>query len=96
MMFVISKELVKCEEFSFSYNGLKNNNTAGFKYLGWHVDQTLNLRDRFEKAYKKISSHLRLLSIPLSNLRKNSNFVRSSNYDCSIVFIQLYCEFEIY
>lgn len=70
MMFVISKELVKSEEFSFSYNGLKINNTTGYKYLGWHIDQTLNLSDRFEKAYKKISSHLRLLSIPLSNLRK--------------------------
>lgn len=96
MMFVISKELVKSEEFSFSYNGLKINNTTGYKYLGWHIDQTLNLSDRFEKTYKKISSHLGLLSIPLSNLRKKSNLARLSNYDCSIVFIQLYCEFELY
>ena len=94
MLFGISKELVKCNKFNLSYNALKINNTTSYKYLGWPIDQTINLNDRFEKAYRKMSSHI--LPIPLSDLTKKSNTVRLLNHDCSVVFIQLYCEYELY
>ena len=85
MLFEISKELVKCNKFNLSYNALKINNTTSYKYLGWRIDQTITLNDRFEKAYRKMSSHI--LPIPLSDLTKKATL---SVYQTKIVLLFLF------
>ena len=63
MIFGTSKRLNKLEsrEMEINLNGVKVSATSSYKYLGVHLDPTLNFEDHFNKIYKKATGRLNLL-----------------------------------
>ena len=63
MIFRTSKRLNKLEskEMEIHLNGVKITATSSYKYLGVHLDPTLNFEDHFNKIYKKATGRLNLL-----------------------------------
>ena len=63
MTFGTSKRLNKLEsrEMEINLNGVKVSATSSYKYLGVHLDPTLNFEDHFNKIYKKATGQLNLL-----------------------------------
>ena len=63
MIFGTSKRLNKLEsrEMEINWNGVKVSATSSYKYLGVHLDPTLNFEDHFNKIYKKATGRLNLL-----------------------------------
>ena len=63
MIFGTSKRLKKLESkvMEISLNGVEINGTSSYKYLGVHLDPTLNLEEHFNKIYKQAAGRLNLL-----------------------------------
>ena len=63
MLFGTAKNLTKQPDIlnvTYEYNTIKV--TTSYKYLGVHIDQSINLNSHFNKTYKKASGRLRLLN----------------------------------
>ena len=52
---------LKKETLNINYRSRAINVTTEYKYLGVHIDSTLNLNTHFDKVYKKASGKLKLL-----------------------------------
>ena len=63
MIFGTAKRLGKTEkkEMKVEVNGTSIAGTLSYKYLGVHLDQTLNFATHFDKIYKKATGRLNLL-----------------------------------
>ena len=63
MLFGTSKKLsTSGKEINLWYKHMRIKSTESYKYLGTLLDNTLSLKENFEKIYKRTSSKLRLLS----------------------------------
>ena len=63
MLFRTAKRLSGFDgnELNLSVNGSRINTTTNYKYLGVHLDPTLNLDMHFCKTYKKAAGRVNLL-----------------------------------
>ena len=63
MIFGTSKRLNKLEsrEMEIILNGVKVSATSSYKYLGAHLDPTLNFEDHSNEIYKRATGRLNLL-----------------------------------
>ena len=53
---------LKKETLNINYGSSAINVTTEYKYIGVHIDSTLNLNTNFDKVYKKASGKLKLLA----------------------------------
>ena len=58
----------KVAQLNIQIKGTSINQTSLYKYLGTHLDSTLQLNGNFNSKYKKLSSRLQLLSKLRPNL----------------------------
>ena len=62
MVFGTAKRInLQDKELNLSANGTYINNTSTYKYLGVHLDPTLNLASHFDRTYKKAAGRVNLL-----------------------------------
>ena len=71
----------KVAQLNIQIKGTSINQTSLYKYLGTHLDSTLQLNGNFNSKYKKLSSRLQLLS----KLRPNVNVKASKMIYTNIV-----------
>ena len=78
----------KVAQLNIQIKGTSINQTSLYKYLGTHLDSTLQLNGNFNSKYKKLSSRLQLLS----KLRPNLNVKASKMIYTNIVIpVFTYC-----
>ena len=79
---------LKKETLNINYRSSAINVTTEYKYLGVHIDSTLNLNTHFDKVYKKASGKLNLLA----KLRYQLDTISAvAIYDSMIVPTITYC-----
>ena len=62
MLFGTAKRInLQDKELKLSANGSLINNTSTYKYLGVHLDSSLNLASHFDRIYKKAATRINLL-----------------------------------
>ncbi|PFX32846.1 putative RNA-directed DNA polymerase from transposon BS [Stylophora pistillata] len=62
MLFGTAKRInLQDKELKLSVNGTLINNTSTYKYLGVHLDSSLNLASHFDRIYKKAATRINLL-----------------------------------
>ena len=81
MIFGTSIRVKKATPLNIQVKGISINQTSLYKYLGTHLDSTLQLNGNFNSKYKKLSSRLQLLS----KLRPNVNVKASKMIYTNIV-----------
>ena len=79
---------LKKETLNINYRSSAINVTTEYKYLGVHIDSTLNLNTNFDKVYKKASGKLKLLAKLRYQLDMKSAV---AIYDSMIVPTITYC-----
>ena len=78
----------KVAQLNIQIKGTSINQTSLYKYLGTHLDSTLQLNGNFNSRYKKLSSRLQLLS----KLRPNLNVKASKMiYTYIVTPVFTYC-----
>ena len=90
MLFATAKRL-NCfdgKELNLTVNGCRINTTTTYKYLGVHLDPTLNLDTHFLKTYKKAAGRVNLLRRIRSNI---DVFSAERIYRTMIMPIFTYC-----
>ena len=93
MLFGISKRLnlFHDRQVNLSVNGSPINATTCYKYLGVHLDPTLNFETHFHKIYKKAAGRVNLLRRIRSSI---DTFSAQRIYQSMIMPIFTYCGYK--
>ena len=93
MLFGTSKRLslFHDRQVNLSVNGSSINTTTCYKYLGVHLDPTLNFETHFHKIYKKAAGRVNLLRRIRSNI---DTFSAQRIYQSMIMPILTYCGYN--